>query len=330
MKYVFAVDGGGTKTHLALFDLEGNLICDVILDGSNHQSLGGHFYQEVIKQGLNHCIHFAQIEAHQIVMSYFGLSGADLPSDYEKLRLSTKEVMKDIPFEIDNDAWIIFRSAVSRPYGAVAIAGTGTNSGAISQKGEKAILNSLGFMFGTYGGGLEIAREAMHYAFRAKELTYKDTLLRTEIPKLFNCSDLDEVISLFYPKMMVSRSEFGKITALVNTLANQGDEISKEILYKNGYTIGLQTNGPIKQLGMQHETFPVVYGGRVFQGDSPILLDAFKKAVTSECSHVYFVEPTYPPVYGAYLYALDRLGIPQNDTINKNLKKRCENDEKRD
>lgn len=329
MKYIFAVDGGGTKTHLALFDLIGNLIYEVILEGSNHQSLGGKCYQDVIRRGLNLSLEHAKIKREDIVFSFLGLSGADLPGDYELLTKSTQEVLLDIPFQIENDAWIIFRSAVDKPYGAVAIAGTGTNSAAINKDGKKAILNSLGFMFGTYGGGLEIAREAMHYAFRAKELSYRDTRLKTEIPKLFHYANLDEMIHVLYPKMSIHRSEFGKITGLVHQLAYEGDQVSKEILYKNGYTIGEQTCGPIKQVGMQNETFPVVYGGRVFKGQSKVFIHSFQEAVLKECKNAYFIETKFSPVYGAYLYALDHLGIIQNDEINQNLKKRSENYEEK-
>ncbi len=319
MKTVLAYDCGGTKTHVALFDLEGRWLFDVVLEGSNHQSSNMDHYQSVIQRGLEAVLTETQYPLESIERVFLGVSGADLPSDFMLLNDATALVFQSIPFEIVNDAWIIFRSGVQYPYGAVAICGTGMNAAAMDQHQNQAILRSLGFTLGTYGGGLDIAREAMHYAFRADELSYHDTMLRHEIPRHFNVASMNEVVDLFYPTMKVNRHQMGAITGLVNHLANQNDKVCKEILNRVGAAIGMQTLGVIRQLSMQNERFPCVYGGRVFDGESPLLLKAFKRIIRKECPHVFFVKPKIPPVAGAYLFALDRMGIKQTDHMFQHL-----------
>ncbi|MCF7925047.1 MAG: ATPase [Candidatus Izimaplasma sp.] len=321
MRYIIAYDGGGTKTHVTVVDLNGNIVFNKTTSGSNITSLGDVAFTTVIEGLYNDLKNSLMITKEDIELIYLGLSGADLKADYKRLYTACKPIFKEVKHIIVNDAWIILRSGVKKPYGAVAICGTGTNSAAINQQNERAILRALSYTLGTKGGGLDIARDALHYAYRADELTYQDTLLRTEIPKLFDKENLSECIDLFYPTWSVSKQELGDITALVNECALHNDNISNMILAHNAHHIALQTAGVMKQLKMTKDRCPVVVGGRVFQGKAPIFQDTFKKTIRGECPHITIITPKFKPVIGAYLSALDELGITQTKEIVQNLSK---------
>jgi N-acetylglucosamine kinase-like BadF-type ATPase len=319
MSYILAIDGGGTKTHLAIFDTKGTCIHQHVGPGSNHQSSDSEHVRSILSSLIQTVLKACNLTEHDIVFCHLGLSGADLPEDFLLLNTVCKDVLGSIPFQVDNDAWLVLRSGLKTPVGAVCIAGTGTNAAAVNPDGKKAILRSLGFTLGIYGGGLDIAREALHYAFRADELTYQDTLLRTEIPKLLGQKDMASVVPLFYPKLAINRIKFGEITALVNTCANQKDIVSMEILKRIGKILGDQTAGVIRQVQMTEASIPVVVGGRVFDGECPLLYQTFKRQLKKNIPKASFVKPVYPPVVGAYLLALDHLGIPQTESLMKRL-----------
>jgi len=320
MKYIVAVDGGGSKTHLVLLDLTGKIFFDKIGEGCNHLSLGSIHLKTVIGNLYQEALQSNNLNNSDIKLIYLGLSGADLKEDFVVLNKACKEMFEDVPFKVVNDAWLIMRSGLKSPYGAVAISGTGTNSAAINKNGKRAILRALGFTLGIYGGGLDIAREALHYAFRSEELTYDKTLLEIEIPKLFEKKNMEEIVKLFYPKNTIDRIKFGELTGLVNRCAVLGDKVSKEILARMGKFIGLQTVGVIKQVQMEDEHFPVVIGGRVFSGESPVLIEEFTSNIISKCPKAYIVAPKYKPVFGAYLSALDELKIELKDCHYQNLR----------
>jgi N-acetylglucosamine kinase-like BadF-type ATPase len=323
MKYIIAFDGGGTKTHLAVLDDLGHLLYEKIGSGCNHASTDGHLFQTVIENLFLEAKDNLQITDQDISYVFLGLSGADLESDFIKLNKACKEIFHDIPFKVVNDAWIVMRSGLKSAYGAVAISGTGTNSAAMNKSGKKAILRSLGFTLGIYGGGLDIAREALHYAFRADEMTHEDTLLRIEIPKIFKVKEMSEVIDFFYPIPKVTKKEYGEITALVNDLAVKNDQVSIEILTRLASFVGEQTIGVMKQVEIKQEDVPVVIGGKVFSGIAKYYLESFEKTLKKEYPNAYIVKPKYQPVIGAYLFALDELGIEQDDYIIKNLDESC-------
>lgn len=319
MKYVFAFDGGGTKTEISVHDLSGKQYFNKLGKGSNHTSLGGENFHFVIGNLFKDAKNELNITNDDILFVFLGLSGADLVSDFEKLEKACSKIFEEIPFKVVNDAWLILRSGLKEPYGAVAICGTGTNSAAINKEGKRAILRSLGFTLGIYGGGLDIAREGLHYAFRSEELTYIPTLLEQEIPKLLGVKDMSMVVDFFYPTRKISRESFGDITGLVFKCSEKGDIVSQDILKKVGAFLGLQTSGVIRQVGCEKEDIPVVIGGGVFEKANHYLLDSFESALKAVVPKANIVRPMFSPVIGAYLSALDELNIKQDSSIEKNL-----------
>ncbi|MDC0558828.1 ATPase [Candidatus Izimaplasma bacterium] len=319
MRYIIGFDGGGTKTEISVHDLSGKQHFNKIGKGSNHTSLGGENFHFVIGNLFNDAKKELNITNEDIMFIFLGLSGADLESDFAKLNNACKKIFDEIPFRVENDAWLILRSGLKEPFGAVAICGTGANSAAINKEGKRAILRSLGFTLGIYGGGLDIAREGLHYAFRSEELTYLPTILEQEIPKLLGVKDMSEVVDFFYPKRTITRQKFGEITGLVFRCSEKGDVVSQDILRKVGSFLGLQTSGVIRQVGSENEEIPVVIGGGVFEKANHYLLDSFEASLKSVIPKAQIVRPMYSPVIGAFLSALDELNIKQDDLIEQNL-----------
>ncbi len=319
MKYIFAYDGGGTKTRINVVDCEGNIVFDQETTGCNIMSVGDHEFIRVIGLLFDNAMEYLPISRKDILEIYLGLSGADLEEDVKRLHNACLQVFDDLPYTVVNDAWIIMRSGLKSPYGAVCIAGTGTNSAAMNKDGKKAILRALSFILGTYGGGLEIATEALHYAFRADELTYDETLLRTEIPKLLGLKDISEVIPLFYPKRVIDKKVWGSITPLVSDCAVKGDMVSIDILKKVAKHMALQTIGVMKQVAITNENVPVVVGGRVFTLEAKIFMQTFKEELLKQVPYATIVQPKFTPVVGAYLFALDKHNIKQTKQIEQNL-----------
>lgn len=320
MKYIVAYDGGGTKTHIAVYDINGNCYFEKIGSGSNYTSCGPTKFISVVGGLYQDALLALELETTDILYVSLGLSGADLEEDYRIINDLCIEIFQETKFNVVNDAWIIMRSGLKESHGAVAISGTGTNAAAINRNGSKAIMRSLGFTTGTYGGGLDIAREGLHYAFRSEELTYQKTLLEIEIPKLFGKETMNELVGYFYPEDIVPKKQFGAITGIVNDCALKGDFVSNQILAKIGRTIAQNTIGVIKQVGLQDEAITVVIGGRVFDGVSPTLLDEFTNQINNELQAT-IKKPIYKPVVGAFLLALDALHIIQTTEIEEHLKK---------
>lgn len=319
MKYIFAYDGGGTKTRMNVIDLQGKIVFDKITTGSNYVSSGSEHFVNIIKGLFDEAKEKLQITNADISKVFLGLSGADLQEDYDRLYSYCGPIFNEIPHTILNDAWIIMRSGLKDSYGAVCICGTGTNSAAMNKNKDMAILRALSYALGTTGGGLKMANDALHYAFRSEELTYKKTILEEEIPKYLEVESMEQVIPLFYPQRTISKQTWGGITKVLDECGMKNDEVALMILEKGGRDIALQTAGVIKQLKMESEEVPVVVGGRVFSVESPIFLETFKEVLQKEVPNFTLQVPRFTPVVGAYLFALDELNLKQTKEIEHNL-----------
>ena len=321
MRYVAGIDGGGTKTRCLIGDLNGNILGDYTLGASNHQTAGKTQAKAIISKVYKKALEKAKITHEDIEYVYLGLAGADLPSDFELLNGLCHDIFEGAPFQVVNDAWISMRSGLKGTWGAVSICGTGSNAGACHPDERRLILSALSYELGNYGGGGDITEKALHYAFRAYEGTGKETALVKELPRLFEAIDMEDLLSKFYPKKLISDGVLQKVSPLVFKLANSRDWVCQQILIDMGHVLGEMVAGVIKRLGMEDLEVPVVLGGSIYKGDSPLLIDELTTTLHTQVPKAYLKIPLLPPAAGAYLSALDSLEVVPDSTTYDTLER---------
>jgi len=322
MRYVAAIDGGGTKTRCIIGDDTGNILADCLAGPSNHQTVGAEQVELVLTELFQRSLKESGLTEDQIEFVCLGLAGADLEQDFILLNGICRKIFNNIPFKVLNDAWLILKSGLTTPWGAVSICGTGANAAVISHKGEKAILRALSYELGNYGGGEYIAKEAMHHAFRCNEKTGPYTMLEEHLPAIFEVETMEEILDLFYPQKKDVDKYMNKIPPLVFNLARQGDAVCQMILMQMGRTLGEMLGGLIRRMEMHEMKVPVVLGGSIYNGNNPLLIDEFTTALHRIVPDAYLIFPTLSPVAGAYLIALEEIGVKLNESIRRNLGKR--------
>lgn len=304
VQYVIGIDGGGTKTRGVLSLLTGEVIADVTVGPSNYQLIGSKKAQKTFQVLLEALTGNINIDDLQFI--YFGLSGADLPTDFETIYQFLSPLVGDIPHLVENDTWCVFRSALQQQWGVVSLYGTGSNAGAVELNGKKHILRALGYATGGFGGGDEIAMTALHYAFRADEGTYKQTSLSTLIPSMLDLESMTDVVEYVYPTFKISEKVFKLLPPVVFEEAGKGDSVCIEILTNFGKTQGEMVKGMLTKAKLTNLQVPVVLGGSVYKGSTTHFLDAMMKTIKEVAPDAYAVKPELPPVAGSVLYALEK------------------------
>lgn len=302
--YVLGVDGGGTKTQCHVADLKGNLIGEGFGGEANYQLCGIEIAEASIGNAIQNALEAANVTLEQITYAVFGLSGADEACDFEVLQPMCKRLVKDVPHEILNDTWIGLRSGGD--FGVVSICGTGAAHAGVSKEGQKLILRNLDFELGNRGGGGEIVSEALHYAFRSNEETYLKTGLEDVMPSLFGVETMDQVCDVMRKDWIPSQVAY-KIPIEVFRLAEEGDQVSIDIIESMGRTEGQYAAGVIKRLSMETLQVPVVLIGSLFKTDNPLLIDPYMREIHKIAPSAYKVIPDVAPVVGAVLLALDEV-----------------------
>lgn len=320
--YILGIDGGGSKTRCILGDSKGNILADVSAGPSNHQVCGPEETRQVVKGLMDQALSQACLDRSKISYAFLGLAGADLAEDFEMLYSLLDPVFDGIPYKIVNDVWLVMRSGTSKPWGAVCICGTGSNSAAANPDGQEAKLRSLGYELGNYGGGTDMGREALYRAFRADEGTGPETSLTDHLPKIFGKDSMADLVSAFYPSWGPDTYQrLKKVPPLVFKLASEGDQVCQDILIHMGSVLGEMTRGVIREVGMENMDFHIVLGGSLFYGENPLFIDAFTLAVHRAAPKATIRLARLAPVVGAYLYSLDALGIETDKAIIENLRK---------
>ncbi len=302
--YVLGVDVGGSKTHCIVADENGNSIAEGFGGAGNYQVCGIEEASAAMRTAVESAWQAAGISRKEIACAVFGISGADGPEDFAVLCPAVQKIMGDTKTEVVHDAWLGLRAATQDYVGIVSICGTGAGHAGRNREGQTLTLRNLDFITGNYGGGGEITRKAMHYAFRSEEGTWKKSGLEKAVPPVFGCRNMEEVCAHLRHHEMTKAQKY-QMPIEVFRLAREGDTVSGEILSGMGHDLGRYAAAVCKRLHMCEEAVPAVLIGSIFQTREPILIDAYMTALHEDAPKAYAVIPEEAPVTGAVNLALD-------------------------
>ena len=302
--YVLGLDVGGTKTHAAVAELSGKIIGEGFGGQGNHQTCGIETASASIKNAMNAAFKQAGLKLCDIAHTVLGVSGADGPEDYEILTPAVADIMAGVPFTIAHDSWIGLRAAAEDYVGVVSICGTGAGHSGRNQNGQELTLRNLDYITGNMGGGSEIMKKALHYAFRSEEGTWEKSLLEEAIPKVFGVNDMSGVCNILRWEEMTPEQEY-KIPIVTFQLAEEGDLVAQSIITRMGYEEGRYGAAILKRLNMCDSPVPVVLIGSLFRTKEPLLIDSYMKAIHEVAPKAYAVVLDEAPVIGAVKLAID-------------------------
>lgn len=301
--YVMGIDAGGTKTHCIISDEKENILGESIAGAAQHQVYGIEQTKENLRLAADAALSQAGLEKSDISYAVLGMSGADGEEDFALLIPAVKEVFGEIPYEIVHDAWIGLYSAPGISYGVVSICGTGAGYAGINKNGEKLQLRNLDYIRGYCGGGGDLAKQALHYAFRSEEGTWEKSLLEELVPPVFGLRTMEEVCR-FLNCYDLPPEQKRELPIIVFEAARRGDKVAKKLISDMGYETGHYAAAVIRRLHMEEEEVPVVLIGGLFRVREALLNETFMKVVRETAPKAHSVIPVGAPVMGAVRMAL--------------------------
>lgn len=318
------VDGGGSKTVALIADERGKILGEGHAGPSNYQMVGMEFALGEISRAVEEAFKKGGVSLEEIQRAVFGLSGADLPENFRELEEGLQRTFPGLPFLLVNDTWIALRGGSKKGWGVCLVCGTGANACARYPTGEWLTLPGLGYESGLGGGGLDMVRDVLHYAFRSHYGLGEKTPLEEEILKATGASSFEE-LSFLLLKFMVSPASAAlemqralSVVPAIFRLASSGDRASQEILVKQGRLMG-EVMGHLARKIEPEGKVEVVLSGSIFKGENPLLLDSFNLSLHRVAPLAEVVFPGLPPVFGALLMAMEEEGVKIRDEVYGNL-----------
>lgn len=297
-KFVIGIDGGATKTKVALANLKGQILKERILGSTNLTNVG---LEETVKN-LRWGIERIFPKKGRVLSICAGLPAVEerpylIERIKEKIDLPAKIKEK---IEIVSDQLIAFSSGTDERDGIVLIAGTG--SVVSGWRGSKKVHVSGWGYLADEGSAFWIGKNVFQEILKSIDRRGKKTILKDLVFERFNLKNTQEFLDLVY-----SQGPFEilpRFSLLCNIAVEKGDEVAERILKLAGKELVLSCKTAIKILKFQKERFPLVLVGGVF--NSQFLLALVKNEIKKFSPKVAFVL-SREPVKGAVKLALKKI-----------------------
>lgn len=305
MKYYLGVDGGGTKTLVALFDENKNMLDCVKTGGSNHENLEGSFPEaaDIIFDAVTELLNKNSLAVGDVSGCLMGLAGIDHPYQHDALykELYDRGMRR---FEVLNDGFIITFAGLPDGVGIGYNCGTGTCCNSIGSDGRMLQIGGFETLSGDMGNGHWIATSVFRSVYDEVCLAAHKTAM-TDIlcGKLGIKPERDELLSLI-PKL---DSEEGEelIMTLIDVffdVLNAGGDAAADGICETMAVRGAQfICAHLKKQRFDGDTVPVVLSGSIH---TKLPSGKYLDALRAECEKLSgskklaFVILDKPPVTG--------------------------------
>jgi N-acetylglucosamine kinase-like BadF-type ATPase len=309
---VLAVDGGGSKVDAALVADDGTPVGAVRIRSSGHDGPHSDSYLEGVAAAVDAVCREAAMDPVGRPLASLGiycLAGADLPADDRRIlrwvsrhRWTQDDVLR-------NDTFAILRAGTDRTWGVGVVCGYGTNCSAVAPDGRTFRFAAIGDISGDWGGGMDIGRMALWHAVRAEDGRGDETELAGLVPSHFALKRPRHVMEAIHLGRM-DMDRLAELPPVVFRAAGADDMVARGILDRQADEIVAMAGTAIRKLRMTKLDVPVVLGGGIFHNDFGPFFDRIENGLRRVAPDVRVTVLSAPPVAGAALMGLDRMGAP--------------------
>jgi Predicted N-acetylglucosamine kinase len=313
--YVLGVDGGGTKTHYALYHPQTNHL-DVLTAGpSNHEGMPGSFAQ--LKNELGENIYALLSKNHlapdDIAMSMLGLSGVDTARQHQIISGILQELSL-ARFVLTNDAYLGIKAGAKSGSGICAINGSGCSVAAIDQAGGRVQVGGLGDYTCDFGGSHSFVPFSVGAVYSELFRCGEPTLLTPMMMDLLAVKDKYAIVEEIALRLVTNRKPFIlAISKLLFEACDKGDSVALGLLRQSGDSYAHSIAGAMRELAFQKDKpVEIILAGSLFtKQPNPAMPDALKSTLqTLQPEYEFDLKRLHTPnVAGALLWALDELNI---------------------
>jgi N-acetylglucosamine kinase-like BadF-type ATPase len=303
---VIAVDGGNSKTDLALIALDGTPLALVRGPGSSPHHIGPAGCVELLGELLARALEQAGTELGRPAAAALLLAGADLASEEQELtRLARRADWADELY-VGNDTLAVLRAGSSSGYGVAVVCGAGINALALSADGRQARFPALGAITGDWGGGADLGLAALGEAIRAEDGRGGPTVLARLVPEHFELPSAQDV-ALAIHRGELDQSRLVELAPVVLGAADGGDHAASGLRERQIVEIVAFVRAAAGRVLQDLEHFEVVLGGSVIARDGRLGADVAARLRTElPASEPRIAE--LDPVAGSALIALEMAG----------------------
>ena len=305
---VLGVDGGNSKTDLALVNADGSVLALVRGPLSSPQHLGVDGALTVVEGLLREALREAQLGddvgriAHVATLL---MAGVDFRAEEDAVRTAVEERGWAQSVHVGNDTFAVLRAGTERGWGVAVTCGAGINCVGVAPDGRHARFPALGAITGDWGGGYDLGLAAVSAAARSEDGRGPRTSLERAVPAHFGVTTPSELAEGIHAGRIDQRRVI-ELAPLV--LAEAADDaVAAEIVQHLASEVVALARVALTRLELTHEPVEVLLGGGVLQDVDGDLLGAIDSGLREVAPNVTVRPTASPAIVGAALLGLDAL-----------------------
>lgn len=317
---VLAIDGGNSKSDVALVAADGTLLGTARGPGMSRPAdldvtLG------LLATMIAHAQNGAGGQSIAVARHISAcVANVDLPQEQEQLAAGLGAQGWSQTTEVINDTFAVLRAGltpaegsagptVPQPRWGVAVTcGAGINCVAVAPDGRTTGYLALGDITGDWGGGNGLGSAALWWAMRAEDGRGQETGLRGAVASHFGVASVRDV-ALGIHTGTISGDRLRELAPRVLALAGTGDAVAAALVRRQAEEICAMALTAMRRLDLTGLATPVVLGGGLLAARDPLLTAATIAGIQAGAPRALVRITDVPPVAGAALLGLDYLGV---------------------
>ena len=302
---VLAIDAGNSKTDVCVVSPEGALL---------GRARGGPFRADRVGAGpalaaIAPAVEKAIAAAGTVPVRHVAacLANLDLPVQHQAVEEAVAATGWAPSYEVVNDTFALLRAGLDESRGVAVVCGAGINCTGVLPDGTTVRFAAVGHISGDWGGGGHLWQEAMWWAARAEDGRGPDTALRTALPRHFGLDSMAALIEAVHVGTL-SEEHGMELTPVLFDVADRGDPVALAVVRRQAEEVVALAATAIRRLGVLEEPIDVVLGGGVLTAGHQGLLGEITRLLAEAAPKAVARVVTAPPILGAALLGLDRIG----------------------
>jgi len=309
---VLAVDGGNSKTDLALVRGDGALLAHVRGPLSSPHHLGLDACVDLLQQLLDDAVSTAGLNGNGSRVAEIAeifLAGVDFPAEEHELQAAVEARDWAVRTVVGNDTFAVLRAGTARGWGVAVVCGAGINCVGVAPDGRHLRFPALGGITGDWGGGYDVGQAALFAAARSEDGRGSVTTLEQAVPAHFGMETPLELALAIHGGRVASRRLIELAPVVFAEAAH--DAVAAGIVERLASEVVALARVAITRLDLANEPVEVLLGGGLLRAGDGRLLGAIEEGLRDVGEHIEVHRTASPPIVGAALFGLDALGADE-------------------
>jgi N-acetylglucosamine kinase-like BadF-type ATPase len=313
---LLAIDGGNSKTDVALVARDGSVLAAVRGAGSSPHILGLDGSMRLLNRLVEAACGQAGLKSNGGPVASVGawfMAGADLPAEERALRRAVERLGWAERNHVANDTFAILRAGADSGWGIAVVVGAGVNCVGLSPSGRTARFLALGDITGDWGGGPDFGMAALGAAIRAEDGRGPRTGLAAAVAAHFGRRKATEV-AIDIHRGRIDRERLLELAPLVLLAAERADGEAVAIVERQTSEVVTLAVAAIRRLRLIHLDVAVVLGGSILAALPDPVVIRIEHRIKLTAPQAFCTVCRDRPVVGAALTALDMAGGTEGST----------------